>query len=267
MANKNAVSSYEQRFYVSGVLLSGVTTLEGGYSVEESPINILGKGYTYPVRQRPLVGNFNIGKYYIGKEPLLNYTGDSPMSGSINYGDKSFGFESGYLTQYSISASISSIPTATASISVYGDIGSGISASGDYGHPPVQIPNQGSISINSEGYQSNRVTNFSYTMRIDRVPQYKIGSPFAFQVDRACPMMQEASFSLEVDDLEMKKMREYLISPSQQDLEIKFSNPINDNEIETFHIKNARLVDRTISANNSDILTAELRYRGYINKK
>mgnify|MGYP003314205781 FL=1 len=104
-------------------------------------------------------------------------------------------------------------------------------------------------------------------MRIDRVPQYKIGSPFAFQVDRACPIMQEASFSLEVDELEMKKMREYLISPSQQDLEIKFSNPINDSDIETFHIKNARLIDRTISANNNDILTAELRFWGYIYKK
>ena len=85
MANKNAVSNYEQQFYLSGILLSGVTSLDGGYSIDESPINIIGKGYTYPVRQNPLVGNFNISKYYIGKDPLLDYTGDSPISGSINY--------------------------------------------------------------------------------------------------------------------------------------------------------------------------------------
>lgn len=267
MANKNSVSSYEQQFYLSGILLSGVTSINGGYSIDESPINILGKGYTYPVRQRPLVGDFSISKYYIGQEPLLNYTGDHPISGSVNYGDKNFGFESGYLTQYSVSASLSSIPTASASISVYGDIGSGINASGSISHPPIQIPNQGSISINSEGYQTNRVTDFSYTMRIDRIPHYKIGSPFAFQVDRACPITQEARFTIDVDDIEMKKIRENLIKPSMQDLTISFANPINNNEIEKFEIKNARVLSRSIRGGSTDILSMELTYAGYINKK
>jgi hypothetical protein len=267
MANKNAVSNYEQQFYLSGILLSGVTSLDGGYSIDESPINIIGKGYTYPVRQNPLVGNFNISKYYIGKDPLLDYTGDSPISGSINYGGKSFGFNSGFLTDYSFSASISSIPTANASIVVYGDIGSGINASGSESHPPIQIPNQGSMSINASGYQTNRVTQFSYGLRIDRKPLYKIGSPFPVQVDRGCPMTQNASFSIDVDELELTKMREYLISPKQQDLEFVFSNPVNGNQIEKFEIKNARLTSQSIRSSSDDILTAELQYVGYINKK
>jgi hypothetical protein len=267
MANKNAVSNYEQQFYLSGVLLSGVTSLNGGYSIDESPINIIGKGYTYPVRHNPLVGNFSISKYYIGKEPLLDYTGDSPISGSINYGGKSFGFNSGFLTDYSLSASISSIPTANASIIVYGDVGSGINASGSNAHPPIQIPNQGSISINASGYQTNRVTQFSYNLRIDRNPIYKIGSPFPVQVDRGFPITQEASFSIDVDEFEITKIQEYLISPKQQDIELSFSNPINDNEIEKFEIKNARLLNQSIKSSSDDILSVELSYIGYINKK
>lgn len=267
MATRNAVLNYEQQFYLSGIPLSGVTSLGGSYSIDENPINIIGKGFTYPVRQGPMVGNFDIQKYYIGSEPLLSYTGDHPISGSINFNNKSFGFESGYLTQYSVSAGIGQIPESSASIVVYGDIGSGINASGSISHPPIQIPNQGSISLNATGYQSNRITDFSYTMRIDRSPVYKIGSPFPVQVDRSFPISQEATFSIEVDEYEVARMQEYLIKPKQQKILIEFKNPIDSTKIESFEIKKARLLAQSISSDSQDLLSVQLTYRGFINKK
>ncbi|NDG53100.1 MAG: hypothetical protein EBY39_08775 [Flavobacteriia bacterium] len=267
MATKNAVLNYEQQFYLAGIPLSGVTSLDGSYSIEENPINIIGKGYTYPVRQGAMVGNFNIQKYYIGEDPLLNYTGDAPISGSINFNGSSFGFESGYLTEYSMSAGIGQIPESSASIVVYGDIGAGIDAYGTQSHPEIQIPNQGSISLNAAGYQSNRITSFSYTMRVDRTPIYKIGSPYPVQVDRSFPLLQEASFSIEVDDYEVARMREYLLKPKQQKIIIEFSNPINSAKIESFEINKARLLAQSINSSSDDMLSVNLTYRGYINKK
>lgn len=267
MATKNAVLNYEQQFYLSGILLSGVTNMDGGYSISEEPINIIGKGHTFPTRQGPLVGNFSISKYYIGEEPLLNYTGDNAISGSINYDGKSFGFTDGYLTEYNLSAGIGQIPNANASIVVYGDIGSGIDAYGSNSHPDIQIPNQGSISLNASGYQTNRITSFSYTLRTDRNPIYKIGSPFPVQVDRRFPLIQEATFTIETDDLEVSRIQEYLIHPKQQNLTLSFSNPINSNLIESFTIDKARLTDQSMSSNSEDLLTINLRYIGYINKK
>lgn len=267
MANKNSVFNYEQQFYISGVLLSGVTSVEGGYSISESPINIIGKGHTYPVRQGPLVGNFSINKYYIGEDLLLNYTGDHPISGSINYGEKSFGFESGFLTEYSFSAGMGSIPQVRASIDVYGDIGSGISASGNNIHPAIEIPNQGSITVDVSGYQTNRVTEMSYTLRINRDPIYTIGSAFPVQVDRSFPIVQEATFSMDVDEYEVKKMTDYLLSPEQQDINFSFKNPINQNQIQNFEIKNARLSSTSVSSSSEDLMSVSLTYIGYINKK
>lgn len=273
MATKNAVLNYEQQFYLSGIPLSGVTSLDGGYSIEESPVNIIGKGHTYPVARGPLVGNFRISKYYIGKEPLLNYTGDNAISGSINYYNeskpnvKNFGFTSGYLTEYSVSAGIGRIPESQSSIVVYGDIGSGINASGSNSHPDIEIPNQGSISLNVTGYQTNRVTDFTYTLRIDRSPVYKIGDPFPVQVDRVFPLTQEATFSLDVHDFEVNKIQEYLISPKQQTINLEFKNPINSSKIESFTIKKARLVSQSIRSSTNDVLKVQLRYIGYINKK
>lgn len=267
MVSNNAVLNHEQKIYLNGILLSGVTDINGGYSIQENPINIIGKGYTYPVRQGQLVGNFNISKYYISDEQLLNYTGSEPISGSINHHNKSFGFKDGYLTEYTVNAGIGQIPQANASIEVYGNIGSGINASGDQPHPDIQIPNQGSISVNSTGYETNRVTDFSYTIRINRNPIYKIGSAFPVEVQTQFPIIQEANISMDVNDIEVKQIEEYLISPSQQDLNIVFKNPINDNIIQTFEIKNARLLSYDVSSNSTDLLSVNLTYNGYINKK
>lgn len=264
---KNAIVNYEQQFYLSGIQLSGVTSLNGSYSINESPINIIGKGYTYPTRYAPMVGNFSISKYYIGQEPLFSYTGDGHISGSINFEDKSFGFESGYLTDYSINCSIGSIPNSTANIIVYGDIGAGISASGTNPHPTIQIPNQGSISLNATGYESNRITDFNYSLRVDRSPIYKAGSPYPIQVDRKFPLVQQASFTVEVNDYEIAKVRDYLIKPKQQDISIVFKNPINDNSIETFTLKKARLLSQSISSTSDGLMKVQLNYSSYINKK
>ena len=97
---------------------------------------------------------------------------------------------SGYLTGMEFSLNRNNTKAA-ASIVVYGDIGSGIDSSGNNAHPDIQVPNQGSISVNTTGYQSNRVVDFSYTMRIDREPIYKIGSPFPVQVERKFPITQK----------------------------------------------------------------------------
>jgi len=267
VATKNAIVNYEQQFYLSGIQMSGVTSLEGSYSISESPINIIGKGYTYPMRTGPMQGQFKISKYYIGQEPLLSYTGDNALSGSINFDDKSFGFSSGYLSDYSIACSIGSIPSATASIVVFGDIGSGINSSGTNPHPDIQIPNQGSISINCKGFETNRVTDFNYSLRTNRSPIYKMGSSYPVQVDRKFPLVQQASFTVEVDDFETRKMREYLIKPKQQDLTISFTNPVNDNAIESFVLKNARLLSESMSSSADGISKVQLNYSAYINKK
>ena len=264
---KNAIFNYEQQFYIDQVLLSGVTNVNGEYSISESPINVIGHGYQYPVRQGPLVGNFNVSKYYIGEELLLNYTGSDSIVGSINFGEKSFGFNDGYLTEYSLNVGIGSIPQSNASIVVYGNIGSGVDHSGDQSHPDIQIPNQGSITLNCANYSTNRVTSFSYTMRMDRSPVYKIGSNEPVQVDMRYPIFKEATFALEVNDAEIDAIETYLLSPKQHDLNISFANPINSNVIETFTIEKARLLSQSITSSSDDLLSIQISYNGYVNKR
>jgi len=267
MSTKNASLNYEQSFYIEGIPVSGVTNIDGSYSISEEPINIIGKGFTYPTMQGPMVGEFSISKYYIGKDPFLEYINDTPMEGVIIYGDKSFGFNQGYLSEYSFSAGIGQIPQSNISITTYGEIGSNVGSQGSKEHPKIQIPNQGSIKLNSRGFSTNRVTNFSYTTRINRTPIYKIGSGYPVQVDTQFPIIQQATFNVDVNDYEIQNIREFTSSPEQQDLFFELRNPVNDEIIEIFSILNARLKTSSINSSSSDLLNVSLSYDGYINKK
>ena len=267
MAVKNAILNYEQQFYLSGILLSGVTSINGSYGIEEQPINIVGKGHTYPTLSNALVGNFSLSKYYIGRDPLLDYVGDNPISGSVNFNNKSFGFNSGYLTSYSMDCSIGSIPRSNASFQVFGNIGSGINALGANVHPAIEIPNQGSIILNTTGYKNNRITNFKYNLSVGRSPIYKIGSPHPVQVDRKFPLTETASFEIEINDHEVIQLHEYLIKPRQQDISISLKNPINENLIETITMEKARLLKHSLTSDSDNLMTLSLSYTAYINKK
>ena len=48
---------------------------------------------------------------------------------------------------------------------------------------------------------------------------------------------------------------------------LAFANPINDNNIETFTLKKARLLNQSFSSSADGVIKVQLNYKTYINKK
>lgn len=115
--------NYEQKFFIEHYALSGVVSIDGGYEINEQPLNILGHGYFDSLVNAPLQGSFDITRSLITRDPLLNYTGECGFNGGIYYNGTSFDFVSGYLDEYNVSCAIGSIPEVNSTISVYGNIG------------------------------------------------------------------------------------------------------------------------------------------------
>ena len=115
--------NYEQKFFIENYEVSGVTAIDGGYQINEEPLNVLGHGYFDSLVTQPLQGNFSIERSLITRDPLLNYTGELGFNGGIYYNGTSFDFVSGYLQDYSVSCSVGAIPSVSADIAVYGNIG------------------------------------------------------------------------------------------------------------------------------------------------
>ena len=111
---KNAVPSYESKFFIDEYGLSGIRDWEASYSVPQQTINALGAGFVRSVYSGPLQGNLSLTRDMIfNSDPILSYTGDAALSGTLIYDtyldqgtEKVFGFTEGYLTNYSVSCGV-----------------------------------------------------------------------------------------------------------------------------------------------------------------
>ena len=367
-----AFLGHEQKFYINGTQVSGVTSVDGSYGISERPINILGWGHInnsyydsqecnqQPMDQKfqsmsvldsPMEGSFSINSNLVSEDFFLKYTGDYDFLGSIHYGDKYFGFNGAYITSHSVSCSVGSLPTTSTSISVFGDIGGnknvhetpeanhstlwweethdgdleildrenfsiftsdqlfqdngdgtyspreetfksrtlsaqyfelansdgdiklketdepvGYDASGPRLFPEIRIPNQGSITVECDVSQTNRVTSFDYSVNVDISPIYAVGSAYPVQVDIVWPVEVNASFSLDVDEYEYSRLRKYLISPNVRDVAIKI-NDCFGKTIQNYEIKSARLMSEGMQSSVDGKMTVDLSYKSFYNKR
>ena len=238
-----SVSHYDASFIAQGYQLSGVTSIDGSYSITQAPINVLGFGYTTPTLSSPFVGNFSLERNMLSRDPLLPYTGESYFNGAIGYDNKNFGFTSGYLTSYSISCEIGSIPSISNNISVFGEIGGDTKAwnqettiQKSVDHPTLQIPQQGTIEVTCDGSSYNRIRAFSYSVSSDRDPIYTINSSQPIQVNLRYPLEIDAVIMMEIDNYESRQAKDYLTSHSNDDITINIKDPADNSVIESYII-------------------------------
>ena len=280
---KLALTNYEHELFVGSTRISGVSNTELSYSIPETPINILGFGhigenfynsdyphpYSLSAINGPIEGNVSVGGYLIGEDFFLQYTGVSPTSGSLRYGDdppKHLGFSRAYLTQHSVKCSINQLPQYTTNFLILGNLGSGLNYEGRESFPPVKVVNQGGIELNFKGSGTNRVVNFSYDVDVNRNAIYEIGSGKAYQVDVVWPIAVRASITLEADDYQLRELNEAFVKPNVEFFEITLKD-CDNNYIQRYPMTGARLVDYSSSIDADGVQQANLKYISYINKR
>ena len=288
---KNASLSYEQNFYVNGTGLSGVQAINGSYGIQERPMNVVGYGYVNHILDAPLQGNFTIDRVLINEDGLLNFTGDgAAFSGVVSYNTYgtrsqtgSFGFHSGYLTSYSLSCDVGSLPEVSADITVYGDIGSGIQFDTLLGDKDpsedtaINAPNQGSIGITCGeiNTSSNRIVSFNHEISCQREAVYALPrsatdferAKYPVQVDLVYPLEQTTNITMEIDDYETKTLYQYLTGAHSGQVNIDISGGNHDAAIATFHLDDARLINEAFSSSIGGVATVNMTFKKYINKR
>lgn len=298
---KNAILNYENIFYLDGQAISGVISVDGSYSINYAPINTVGLGYNKQVIADVPTAEFNINKYLLYNEPLLNYTGQKndlkapSFAGSINYNNKSIGFESGYLNSFGLSCSVGEVPQTSANIQIFGDIGSGYSAFGTRQTRYMTVPQVKDITVTCSGSSSNRVTNFDYSINCPKKPIYILQSAnnyIPYEVLSDLPIEIGISFNLEVDDYAARKVYEQLNTDSDSSFSLLIKGVVFEDEFLSVggsqnlnvglgdllvarksvgvtlfsqSFNNFKLVTQEFSSNADDILSVKLNYKGYLN--
>lgn len=298
---KNAILNYENIFYLDGQAISGVISVDGSYSINYAPINTIGVGYNKQVIADVPTAEFNVSKYLVYNEPFLNYTGQKndliapSFAGSINYNNRSIGFQSGYLNSFGLSCSVGDIPQTSMGIQIFGDIGSGYSASGTRQTRYITVPQVKNITITCSGSSSNRITNFDYSINSPKKPIYILQSSnnyIPYEVLCDLPVEINVSFDLEIDDFQSRKLYEQLNSDIDSSFSLSIIGAVLQDQnlsvglnqdlsvgaddlvvartsvgVSIFNqsFNNVKLVSQEFNSSADQVLSVKLNYKGYLN--
>lgn len=236
---KNAVAQYDQLVFIDGVKLKGVSAVDGSYTNKFKPLNVLGQGVVKTIVADVPEGDFSITRNLEFKDVFNPFTGIvQNIRGSINYGNKIFGFETGYMSSYSYSVNYGDLPQSNVAIKVYGDIGSGLyitdynsnssrvgdpgtlNATGKYFDEQNLPVYPGNIILNCRNSSTNRIKAFSFSTNINYDVIYGVNSIIPLQVSIKYPVEVLTSFTVEVDDYETKRMTDALLTGANEQFSI-----------------------------------------------
>ena len=262
--------NYDCHFFIAGAdgspsarELSGVQSLDMGYSNSSNIAKPLGS-----VRGVTTVGGatsqtVSFSRNLIYEDPILAFTGESEaMKGSFNYkNNTSYGFNSGYLTSYSVNCAVGSIPKVNTSFVVYDEMKSGVNATGSV-PTPIYIPSQGSISATCDNSTSNRIIGFDYSLTTNKIPYYTIGSETPVEVKHINPIEYSASVQMEVDDTFLKSGLNFLDAREDKTVSFLLLSKEGDG-IQQLSIPNASLVSEQLSSSSDGSVRLTLNYIGH----
>lgn len=282
-------SNYEQTVIIDSVALSGVSSVDGSYGITERPIKVAGVGFIDAFVEGPTEGTFSISRQMVSRDPLLTLTpsenyayDDTYISGAILFENdtRGFGFTKGRITRYSVSCNVGQLPEINTNIRVFGDLGSGVMMTpASVEHPPIQFPNQASISVTVSDFTTDAITSFNYSRGLNLVPLYAIpkgtssdwsaGTAASYanedpiQIDTQYPIETDISFTMIAEDYQARQMKDKFKGASKTDVVIDIKDGQDGSMINSFTGKNVRLIGETTNASVEGELQISLSYKGY----
>ena len=259
--------NYESHFFVKGLgglELSGVESIDIGYQNSSNITKPLGYQNGVTTIGGPTSQEVSLSRNLLFSDPLLAYTGANHIvSGSFNYDNNaSYGFNSGYLTSYSVNCAVGSIPKINTSLIVYDELRSGVNASGT-ARQSIFIPSQGSITATCDNTTSNRVLGFDYSLEVTRKPYYTVGLKTPIEVKYISPITYTASVQLEVDDVFLESGYNFLTTGKEEKTVSFAINGRDGSSLQSLTIPRASLVSEQLSASADGAVRLTLNYVGH----
>jgi len=263
--------NYESHFFISGQdgspsarELSGVSSVDIGYQNAANITNLLGYQKGVTTIGGPTSQEISLSRYLIYDDPILAFTGaNEVIKGSFNYDNNaSYGFESGYLTSYSVNCAVGSVPTVNSSLVVYDELRNGVNASGATPQA-IYVPSQGSMTATCDNTTTNRVIGFDYSLEVGRKPYYTIGSETPVEVKYIPPIKYTASVQIEVDDVFLESGYNFLTTGKEEKTVSFVINGRDETSLQSLTIPKASLVNEQLSTSADGSVRLTLNYVGH----
>jgi hypothetical protein len=256
------VSNYENKFFIDNKEIVGIESIDINYANSPSVSKILGAKNGLTTIGAATQQKLSITRNLIYSDDILSYTGATNIVGGIEYDNKSYRFNSGYLDEYMVSCAVGSIPKISTNITIYDEMKIGDKFTSSSTTPTILIPNQGSISATCDNSTTNRVVGFDYAVKSFRKPIYTIGSLFPSEIVSMPILEYVSSVQIDVDDAFLQSGFSFL--RNRENKSVSFTiNGRNGSLIQAFTIPNASLVGEAISSSADGGIKLTLNYIGH----
>lgn len=274
----------KQLLYINNSLVTGVQSIQGNFQSSLKRVNFLGMAQQdiAEVNAGAQVGAFSIEALAIANDTLIQFTGEAAFNGYVINDlydmSKNYSFTSGYLTSYSSTASVDSIPQINAEISVLGNIGKispteSAQVISDFAAIPsgaagssYNIVDAGNIAIGLSDFNTNSILSYNLQIDVERNVIYGLGSRHPLEVKINYPIEAKCSFTFEIDDYTLRNMRQSPCSEKVENLTIDLNEYQNSgNAIIAYSFSGMTLISESYNANVDDNTTiVNATYRGYL---
>jgi len=271
----NAILGHESFVMLHGHHLTGVSSVSISSRNTNSVANPIGTEMGLTMPSGPTEQSMSLSRYLIYRDPIYNLIGkEKPIKGEVHYEQDNsyYGFQSGYINNYSINCAVGSLPRVNTSFTILDEIKSGINlnAQGNVRNGPrkkihaeLESPYQKTILIESEDFQDNRVVGFDYSVSVDYDIFYRIGSTHACDIKEKRPIKYSASVQLELDKTYNTQTFDFLDSRQNKNININIKGR-NGTILRKLDMPNPSLVSRNLSQSANGLMLMNLSYVGHL---
>jgi len=255
----------DQNVWINDLMVSGIQSIDGSYSLPISNVASYGGGLTQTLSDK-LVGSVSIDKSIVGHDLFYDLVTTGTFTGHLDYDGGTFGFNQAYLTNYTCACEVGEVASSSVQITAYGDIGTGITTTtnNDKSYPLQTVGAYGiNLTLNGD-HTTNRVQSFSYSININRKPIYFLGNSTPNYVLIEWPVTIDFSVTLDMDGFETKRLSDLACAQRTGNLAVSLLDCPGDT-VNTLYIPNAKLEEESVSSSVGSNLSATLVYRSYLN--
>jgi hypothetical protein len=275
----------QQQVFLNSEQLVGVQSVEMNYQVNNQELKYLGLNKCRYIPSGPQQGQASVNSLLITTDQLIQLTGHTGANlyvfkDQTNTADN-FSCVSGYCNTYSCRGSANQIPEISVSLTIFGDIGriarnlpqtaainrqitndfslipSAISTL------PLKVGSFNSTTINIDDFITNRIQSFDLSINSTRFPIYSLGSKYPINIELISPQQVSFNFSIELNDYEASRIRDYPFSEEMNDLVLTIKDHDDNSIISTYSFNRMIKISESYSSNTNAPVTLSLGYQSY----
>lgn len=262
----NVYSVENQNFYLNNSIVSGIQELNISYDENIEPSLYIDDSNKNYFISKPISADLGLN-YILGSfDRFISFTGSSPFSGRIEYGNNFFTFSSGYLTNYSINYRLGQYPVVNIKSLIFGELGN---TSGIFSYKPSNLNNfkpadNYYVDLNLNEINFNRLEAFNLDIEIPREPVYTIGNYLPDEVIIKYPISINLNLELSMSQYNQEKVTNIFTGLNQRNISLSFKEYNSEQKILSFNLPDFVNSQRDLTYNINDDAKLKLNLNTYI---